>query len=455
MDLILAPLLGVVSGSEKNIQSMQEPSGSAFHSFFASESQDSDAGLSLNSERILNADDAVLLKRGSVGEIFVGAIFNDIMNKSHGALQIMDAPWILTPEESVISERIQNASFAEASPSIAVTVSEDGYFPRLAEPALSKNDVILSTRALVPENPRLGGPSDSLRLFAGDFFPPKGPKASTIPSLVPGTVSTEIGLPVGTPANTRAGGSSDMRPSSDIPLTLSSGYARAYGSATSERPVASAVPVFAALGEGSGKSAHSGPAGQAGQTVAVNAPSMAVTPLPLEAALSHEKAGPFSEFSAELTANEDKLRSTTTLTSLAKPGIEGQAPKMIARQIVENARSAGDGSIEVMLEPVELGRLRISMTPADGVMTVSLSIERDDTADLVRRSLDLLVEEFEAVGYADVDIDFASSHFGQGDQAHDGEGPGDTQIVEHVGEVSSDAVRPIKIDLTNGIDIRI
>ena len=58
----------------------------------------------------------------------------------------------------------------------------------------------------------------------------------------------------------------------------------------------------------------------------------------------------------------------------------------------------GNGTLEVSLDPPELGRVRLSLIEVAGTMTLSITAERPETAELMRRHLDLLAQEFARAG---------------------------------------------------------
>lgn len=71
-------------------------------------------------------------------------------------------------------------------------------------------------------------------------------------------------------------------------------------------------------------------------------------------------------------------------------------------------RSAG-GPIEVTLAPPELGRVHMALRDQDGALSLSLSADRPETLDLMRRHADLLEKDLRMLGYGSI-----AFHFGQG-----------------------------------------
>ena len=83
--------------------------------------------------------------------------------------------------------------------------------------------------------------------------------------------------------------------------------------------------------------------------------------------------------------------------------------QQVGRQLVEAVGRLVDGSIELRLNPEELGRVRMTLTPAESGMIVSLSVERAETLDMMRRNIAMLGREFAELGYTDVSFDFGAS----------------------------------------------
>ncbi len=67
-----------------------------------------------------------------------------------------------------------------------------------------------------------------------------------------------------------------------------------------------------------------------------------------------------------------------------------------------------NGMVEVVLDPEELGRLRLSMQPDGETIRVHLIAERGETLDLMRRHATQLMRELVEAGYEDASLSFGS-----------------------------------------------
>ena len=85
-------------------------------------------------------------------------------------------------------------------------------------------------------------------------------------------------------------------------------------------------------------------------------------------------------------------------------------PRHLAAQIASVAQRGGaDKPVELLLNPSELGRVKISMISNDGRMSVSVIADRPETLDLMRRHIDVLAQEFLDIGYGQADFAFGQN----------------------------------------------
>jgi hypothetical protein len=91
-------------------------------------------------------------------------------------------------------------------------------------------------------------------------------------------------------------------------------------------------------------------------------------------------------------------------------------PRQIAVQIAHAAEAVGGarGTIELRLSPEELGRVRLHLHPSEAGLSVTITADRPETLDLMRRNIDLLAREFVQIGYEGTEFDFT-----QGGQSTD------------------------------------
>ncbi|RWR45405.1 flagellar hook-length control protein FliK [Sinirhodobacter ferrireducens] len=80
----------------------------------------------------------------------------------------------------------------------------------------------------------------------------------------------------------------------------------------------------------------------------------------------------------------------------------------VLRQLHEAVVHHPDGPVEVALSPEELGRVRLTLHPAEHGITVAVQAERPETLDLMRRNIEMLARDFRDLGYTDVSFSFGA-----------------------------------------------
>ncbi len=86
-------------------------------------------------------------------------------------------------------------------------------------------------------------------------------------------------------------------------------------------------------------------------------------------------------------------------------------PRAVLAQITVAAREAPEdrSRIEIRLDPAELGRVHISLTETEHGLRATVSAERPETLELLRRHSETLTRELSASGYGSVSLDLASA----------------------------------------------
>ena len=136
--------------------------------------------------------------------------------------------------------------------------------------------------------------------------------------------------------------------------------------------------------------------------------------------------------------------------------LRAEATRLPAPQIAETLVRHADRGVEVTLNPEELGKVRMALSTADGSLTLTITGDRQETLDLMRRHIDGLAQEFRRMGFDSVGFDFR--HAGGGNR---GPGPQGTPVGDLTEPEASEAAaaprpapQPQRIAGT-GLDIRI
>ena len=96
-------------------------------------------------------------------------------------------------------------------------------------------------------------------------------------------------------------------------------------------------------------------------------------------------------------------------------GGEGTGPSFVrgvAVQIAQALPNGTDRSVEITLDPIELGKVRLTLNMTNSGMAVQVLADRPETLELMRKNSDALIAEFREMGYADVGFEFTQNHDG-------------------------------------------
>ncbi|MDP5360631.1 MAG: flagellar hook-length control protein FliK, partial [Paracoccaceae bacterium] len=157
-----------------------------------------------------------------------------------------------------------------------------------------------------------------------------------------------------------------------------------------------------------------------------------------------------AEVSIGLGGIERGLSSTQSVTGTPATATTETA-RHVAQQIAVSVMNTPGKATEIALNPEELGRVRLSLTAADGVITLAVLAERPETQDLLRRHMDVLAQEFRALGYGT--ISFSFGHDGQSGDRADQDFHREEKIAEPH-EANTPVFRPHPGPVS-GLDLRI
>lgn len=124
---------------------------------------------------------------------------------------------------------------------------------------------------------------------------------------------------------------------------------------------------------------------------------------------------------------------TASVAGAAKAWDAQSAPGLarhVAQQLAVTITQTAGQPTEIALNPEELGRVRMSMSLTDGALMLHINAERPETADLLRRHIDTLAQEFRSLGYNDISFDFGDGR--TQDEARHDTGP----VTEHAEDMT-------------------
>lgn len=103
---------------------------------------------------------------------------------------------------------------------------------------------------------------------------------------------------------------------------------------------------------------------------------------------------------------DHSLTPTDTARTAHRP-MPHVSPDQLAHQLAQVAQNTALHRRDILLQPEELGRVRLNLQAHENSVHVAILAERPETLDLMRRYIGQLSDEFRALGYDDVSFDFA------------------------------------------------
>ncbi|SFB05556.1 hook-length control protein FliK [Poseidonocella pacifica] len=149
----------------------------------------------------------------------------------------------------------------------------------------------------------------------------------------------------------------------------------------------------------------------------VQATATAIPNVPISVAEMSMSADPVSTIETELSiqAQPQEARSASPgQAAMSHPFRHPAGAQFVSAQIAQVVKSSQTGTVEISLNPQELGRVRLSISPTEAGVHVTLNVERPETADFLRRNADALMQEFDGAGYESVTYSFDQSMTEQG-----------------------------------------
>ena len=146
-----------------------------------------------------------------------------------------------------------------------------------------------------------------------------------------------------------------------------------------------------------------------------------------------------------------ETRSAASQNTLATQP-RSEIATLVGRQIAEALKTLPDKPVELALNPEELGRVKLSISATDASVTVNVLAERQETLDLMRRHIDQLAREFEALGYSDINFAFAEGQNDTSDKQSEQGGTPDDITNDQVGDPTPST---LALGDTTGVDLRL
>ncbi|WP_424966298.1 flagellar hook-length control protein FliK [Dinoroseobacter sp. S375] len=163
----------------------------------------------------------------------------------------------------------------------------------------------------------------------------------------------------------------------------------------------------------------------------------------------------------DLTLGGPSSATDTSTTRSEIAATAGQRSNPTAQAILAQLQAAlpkaNGEATEILLNPEELGRVRMTLSGGDGVGSVLLQVERPETLDLIRRNIEQMRAELAEAGWDSVTFNFAQggsdSSEGSSDRGQSGHTPGSAVPAETAQETPLPASRANAS--ASGLDLRL
>lgn len=106
------------------------------------------------------------------------------------------------------------------------------------------------------------------------------------------------------------------------------------------------------------------------------------------------------------SAPAERQMPVTSAQSSAPAPATPETARNAATQIAAAITGSDGKTTEIVLNPEELGRVRLSLAVEDNAIVLNVLAERTETQDLLRRHMDQLAQEFRELGYASISFTF-------------------------------------------------
>ena len=168
---------------------------------------------------------------------------------------------------------------------------------------------------------------------------------------------------------------------------------------------------------------------------------------PIKAETEAEMGAARDAFAGELATSPRADRAVSVA-----PHLTVQVARSASHQIAVAVTRQSDGQTEIRLNPDELGRVRLALSPLENGIVLTIAAERPETADLMRRHLDGLAQEFKALGYDNITFAFA----GDDKESRTAQQQTKEDATDDSPDPSSDQANLAKLTVpTTGLDLRL
>ncbi len=147
---------------------------------------------------------------------------------------------------------------------------------------------------------------------------------------------------------------------------------------------------------------------------------------------------------------------TTELSTYLRSHIQLSTTSPQPNLSLEILRSNIQGTLQVRLEPVELGKVRILFNAAEGGIQISFIVERSETLDLMKRYSQSVIKDLNDMGLENFSLAFSKEEGGEGYHNRSDSAQENSDTLQTTGDVNRQSSNTVTVlNTTNHVDIRI
>lgn len=173
---------------------------------------------------------------------------------------------------------------------------------------------------------------------------------------------------------------------------------------------------------------------------------------------SVQELGPNGKEPREIWMQLGATGNSSSVSAAINPGsttnLQSINPARIITFISDSSQQLTDQPIELVLNPQELGHVRLRLNASDGAMGVILTVERAETLELLRRNIDLLADQLSEIGFENLSFEFVErdGQAGEFQNAREDEAEGTEDLVAPI-EITQ--IQKVDVMPAEGVDIRL
>ncbi|MCA8869487.1 MAG: flagellar hook-length control protein FliK [Rhodobacteraceae bacterium] len=130
-----------------------------------------------------------------------------------------------------------------------------------------------------------------------------------------------------------------------------------------------------------------------------------------KATLQANAETPDDQAALSALSRHSEVEGTISKRELAGPPVSIAQQRAVVVQVAQAVNGA-EGSVEISLDPAELGKIRLTLRATDTGMNVQVVAERSHAIDLLRRNIGQLEAEFRELGFSDIGFEFSQQNNG-------------------------------------------